>query len=186
MSAPATLESIQESINELKKSGENKKWQLVTIILPVVLTTILGALGFFWQQRIQTNFDQKAKELSSKLALAEEYFKRQLDVYQEVHKHMILTQSALRDLKTGAGAATQVNHHLTQLSQARAVNTIYISREASEKLGDLFLAVVTDPVLRGNRAGDMDAVDTLVHDAENLIMRDLHIDELRGFRSGRP
>jgi len=108
------LEGIQKSVSEavetkykvvIAKLGadEAKKdshlWQIVLAIIPIVLTVGLG----WWVTRAQTEIvrriDDQKQDLTTRLALTQEYQKRKLDVYQACAKSMSILADSLQPLR---------------------------------------------------------------------------------------
>lgn len=64
-------------------TASNRAWDILKIILPILLTTVLGFLIWFTQTKIQTRVEENNRLLSTRLALTEEFYRHKLKTYED-------------------------------------------------------------------------------------------------------
>jgi len=136
------------------KSGEDKKhryWEITLLVLPVVLTISLGGLVWYWQhgveerskaaqQKVEEKVDQNTKFLEAQLAIRQEYFKRKMDVFQEIWKQMALVYADSSTAHINSKGTTQAINSLTKLSNLVDSNQLYISEKTRTSLREFWEA----------------------------------------------
>src|SRR5437016_11396339 len=102
-----TLESLNLSIVRVEnrietvrtKQDETRKWQIFIVILTPLATAVLGGLVWLWQSQLQQHIDEQTRELTTRLALTEEFYRRKLTVYEKVHQQTTDLTNALNDVR---------------------------------------------------------------------------------------
>jgi transcriptional regulator of met regulon len=135
----AVLDAAKIEILAKMPKPEPVQWRLVFLVLPVLLTSILGVLVFKLQSSI-----------NSKLSLTQDYYKKRLEVYGELYKNLVsLRERAQRSLEEPTasadleGTVEAFNHNYT-------ANTIFLTRELMKASDDMWTAsvrVIAEPTI---------------------------------------
>jgi|ERR1043166_1521608 hypothetical protein len=130
----ATMENIIAAVNANRKitiateSGggkegtepkESRKWKVGMVLLPIFLSAILGFMIFNAQQRIQKDVSDKSENLKTQLALMQEFYKKKLSVYEEVHRQIASLVDSLQSVQINPESVGKASENL------RAVNQTY-------------------------------------------------------------
>ncbi len=75
---------VIKKIEELPKQGESKSWKILTVVLPIVLSAVLGIIIFITESKIIKQIDDQSKNYLTQLAVAEHYTKLKLQVYSDI------------------------------------------------------------------------------------------------------
>src|SRR5262249_29574798 len=109
-------------------------WELVTIALPVLLTVGLG----WWVTRAQTQItqtiDDQKQELTTKLAITQEYQKRKLDAYQECTRSVSNLTQALDALQMDPRDQTGATDAVRAVYGCTENNMLYVTQEVADAL----------------------------------------------------
>lgn len=143
------LKDIEKSVSEavetkykvvIAKFGadEAKKdshlWQIILAIIPIVLTVGLG----WWVTRAQTEIvrriDDQKQDLTTRLALTQEYQKRKLDVYQACAKSMSILADSLQPLRMDPKDLKAASDAVRDLYDCTHNNSLYTTKDIAELL----------------------------------------------------
>jgi hypothetical protein len=121
----------------------SKIWQLITLLAPVLLTAWLTFSFNNTEKKISATMDSQTQRLDSQLRVSEELFKRQVDTYDKLYGQLVSLQAKLQDQTTANSKETA--DLLTELSQARAMNELHMSKTVSEQMREAWRAAVQHP-----------------------------------------
>jgi hypothetical protein len=110
-----------------------RMWGLASLLTPVLLGGYLTFLSGVSEKRITANVDLRAQTLGSQLRVSEELFKRQMDAYDKLYSQLVALQGKLRYQATAN--SKQTADLLEELSQARAMNGLYMTEKVSVQMG---------------------------------------------------
>jgi hypothetical protein len=181
------LQAIQRALATPSKqdSKESRSWQLLVLVVPVVLTSILAALGYAAQARLQEGVESSTRLVSSKIArsdelfksriaLGEELYKRRLNIYEKAYVRMLALQRGIREYQTTRDQRA-MNNSLAALNSYYNENAIYLSTDLHAQLVDLWYTAGQI----GRPGGPPDAaVQPQLDKIERTIARDLYVGEL--------
>jgi hypothetical protein len=116
------------------KEKESRRWQITLAVLPVVLTIALG----WWVTRAQTEItktiDDQKQELTTRLALTQEYQKRKLDVYQECTKSASNLAQAVEALQMEPQDQKAVSDAVSGVYGCTQNNALYVTQEVANSM----------------------------------------------------
>ena len=144
----AQLTDTRRELLEAIRKGDSSKWRLITLLLPIVATTILGLVTWGIQTKIQTSIsDQGAtqanqlreqhaaiqnqlreqyaltqNQLREQLALTQYYYRERLQTYKDVHTQVV----ALRKVASTATDVADLYHPLETLNSAYSTKSIFV------------------------------------------------------------
>ena len=164
----------------------------VKVILPIVLTAVLGLIVWYFENRIQTQaginnqaIQQKVDEnnhmLSTRLALTEEFYKQKLEEYKKVGTVIAQLRQALDrydDLEVYPEIGKQASDNTEALRELKESDFLFFSpgfRDQLDKLWDIGINVI------GQREEDATAKKNLAALITNLrdeMNQDLHTSDL--------
>jgi hypothetical protein len=153
----------KEILDKLKEK-DRKPWQLFVATVPVVATALLGL--FVWWLQLGTNrqIDRSSKQLSTRLALTEEFYKRRFTIYDGADKQMIQLLAAVRNLDRNPNDADKKKEAvilLTRLNVSSRTNGLYMTADVSNGLLEVWSTATKLPQL--NRDGKQ-TIDDLSRD----------------------
>src|SRR5262245_17258633 len=118
------IEAIQYTLSEQK---ESKIWKVLLIIVPIFLTSILGAILSKGQAQIQQSIEENGKFLSTGLALSEQYYIRELDACEKIQAQLVPLSELLQDVKVNRPYSRgDANDHLTALNEVFTAKSLYL------------------------------------------------------------
>ncbi len=176
------LDGTRREILDAMPKGESLRWRLVSLILPIVLTSGLGLTVYMVQARFQVQIDKKVEAesnaLQARLALTQDYYRERLQTYKRVHEQVV----ALRDkTRTAAGEASfdaGFDEPTGDLYNSYSKSSIFISDDLLRDLDDLWGKAVA--VTRSKTVGsdELVAVASAANATETRMRDDLHVNEL--------
>jgi hypothetical protein len=123
---------------KIAATTESTFWKMAPVVLPV----LLGALIWWLQLGTNQRIDAAGKELSAKLALREEFYKRKFTVYEDAHKQMIAVlgaADALRIEPASAQKRADLADNLLRLYEVVGTNGLYMSKDVADGLTDIWV-----------------------------------------------
>lgn len=139
--------------------GEKKGWKrevalaLVPCVIQTLMTLLLGFLIWHWQSGIQNGIDENSKFLTTKLSLKEEYFKRKLTVYENIHAQLAGLGDSLEKTAVAKEEEEAAADKLEGFHDYTIRNKLYIPDQLFYKLDDIRLT----------------ALDVLTHDKKSSV-----------------
>jgi hypothetical protein len=139
----ATLLAIQDAkfsiMAELKKS-EPVWWKISQLALPVVLTSILGALLWVFQSKTEATLTTQSSLLKTQLGFAQYVYERRLDAYRQLYDSVVQANASVRDLRTNGQIVENVRDDLQSnlllISGLYTANKLIATKELNAVLAD--------------------------------------------------
>ncbi len=142
------LATVQSAKSENPK-GRLFEW--AKILVPVIVTALLGVLVWRWQHaaedrsrvkqsELEAKIDQNAEFLKAKLALNQEYFKRKMDALQEIWKQMALVYADANTAYQNPNEMTKALNSLGKLSESLEASKLYLGDDTYAALNDFWAA----------------------------------------------
>ncbi len=196
------LQQVQDLKRELaplikQDTSESRRWQILVIALPVVLTSALAGIGYLAQSALQHSVEDSTTKVTaeinrrdaelkaemarredlfkSRIALAEELYRRRLSAYEQAYVHMLNLQLGISDYRNTQDIR-KMNTSMAELNRYYQEKRIYLSPNLYLHLGDLWTAA--------SRIGPQEPQDWSkwlqphVDSIQSDINTDLHIAEL--------
>ena len=133
----AIVEAAKTEILARMPRPEPLGWKLLTLILPIILTSILGIIVFKMQSSI-----------NSRLTLTQDYYRKRLEVYGKLYDNLVSVreraQRALNEPITSAGLDDTVE----AFNRSYSGNTIFLTQPliiASEKMWKVSVSAIAEP-----------------------------------------
>jgi hypothetical protein len=173
------IQRSEQSISarlENTKTPESKPWQLLVALLPSVLTILLGVVVWVLQIKTNQKIDTSSKQVSTRLALTEEYYKRQYTVYDNAYKRMLQLLTAVQNVNPeDTKTKTEAENRLTQLNLWSQTNGLYMTKDVSDGLLDVWFTATQLPQLNLKGTSDIGELK-----AKTSAVEDKMRDELLG------
>lgn len=164
------------------KNEETRKWKVFMVALPIILSTILGAMIWHTQTRIQNDISNSSETLKSRLAtgsaLTQEFYKKRLDIYDKTHKEMALLVDAFQSVRINPESFGIASDSLKSLNQTYRINNLYVSNEVAKELQKLWRLGIDMPSLRPTGKTTMTAILTQISEVEEHMKKDLGVEDL--------
>jgi|RhiMethySRZTD1v2_1073278.scaffolds.fasta_scaffold1379166_2 hypothetical protein len=133
----AIVEAAKTEILAKMPKPEPLGWKLLTLILPIILTSILGIFVFKMQSSI-----------NSRLTLTQDYYRKRLEVYGKLYDNLVSVreraQRALNEPITSAGLDDTVE----AFNRSYSGNTIFLTQPliiASENMWKASVRAIAEP-----------------------------------------
>ncbi len=168
------IEDAKKEIIKTVKEGRDKPkwWEVLTILLPIVL-------GFFvWnaQASIQKDLDDQSKNLTTRLSLTEEFYKRQLTVHEKIYDKMSILLEILRQERLRKkGPRQEFNKAIREFYDSYNIPKLYVSPELKTELGGLWSEIATPS--EPSEVNES-AVKQRIEAIATQMSRDLHVEEI--------
>jgi hypothetical protein len=154
------------------EKGESTLFKVALVLLPLVTTALLG---FYIDRKV----DQGKQEVTTRLAIQEEFYKRKLTIYEKTYEQMAEFNQALNDLRADPSnieAGVNAFKRMTEFDKFRRTNALYISPKVMSELGLLWetaAGVVSDP-----KAAQKNPLTEKIAGVEKLMEAELQVEAL--------
>src|SRR5947199_1196967 len=145
-------EDLESRHASAMKAIKGRGWggYMVKVVLPILLTTVLGLTVWYFENRIQSNVDEnnrviqtKVDEnnrlLSTRLSLTEEFYKQKLEEYRKVGTVIAQLRQALDrydDLEVYPEIGKQASDNTAHLRELKESDFLFFSPEFRDKLDE--------------------------------------------------
>ena len=134
--------AMHQKIEVIKDvTASNRVWDILKIVLPVVLTTLLGFLIWYTQTKIQSGVEENNRLLSTRLALTEEFYRHKLKAYEDTCVEIARLRELLerydeKEINPEVGA--QASDSLASVYRLSNSEFLYLSDKFKSELGNLY------------------------------------------------
>lgn len=166
----AAIERAKTEIIAALPRPESKAWKLATLVIPIVLTSLIGLWIYTIQTRLQTY-------LQTRLGLTQDYYRERLKTMQSVHSQLIALRDKATTAPMGSSAADAgLDDSIVALHRSYSDSSLFLSNVLLARLGGLWQQSVA--VLRSDRIADKELAEitAAVSDVEEQMRSDLLID----------
>jgi hypothetical protein len=135
----AALHQELEVIKDATQS--NRAWDILKIVLPVLLTTILGFLIWYTQTKIQHKVEENSRLLSTRLALTEEFYRHKLKTYEDTCAEIARLRESLErygDKEVDPEVGAQATDSMAAVDRLSKSEFLYLSDTFKTRLSDLW------------------------------------------------
>jgi hypothetical protein len=166
------LEEVKREILAELPKQDPRSWRLISVVLPIVLTSMFSLFVYRFQAGIADKVDRESKALQARLSLTQDYYRERLHIYQTIHQSVV----AVKDKAESDEAA--LDDAVAALYHSYANNSIFLTRELEDRLTDLWRSSLS--VLRNDKITKADKAEIVkaIAAVETQMRRDLLIDEL--------
>ena len=174
----ALLEETKRELLAAVPKQDPRSWRLVSVVLPIVLTSLFSLFVYRVQSSIADKVDRDSKALQARLSLTQDYYRERLRIYQIIHATVSEVREKAQTLRGASVDEAGLDSSVSALYRSYANNSIFLTRDLEQRLRDLWAHSLT--VLRGDRVSKADAEKIVegIAGIEQQMRRDLLIDEL--------
>src|SRR5512140_2050916 len=174
----ALLAETKREILAAIPKQDPRSWRLVSVVLPIVLTSLFSLFVYRVQSSIADKVDRDSKALQARLSLTQDYYRERLRIYQVIHATVSEVREKAQTLRGTSVDEAALDTSVSALYRSYANNSIFLSRDLDQRLRGLWSHSLT--VLRGDRVSKADAEKIVegIAGIEQQMRRDLLIDEL--------
>jgi hypothetical protein len=176
------LDGTRREILEAMPKGDPPGWKLLTLVLPVVLTSLLGLWVYRVQADIQANITQKVEResnvLQARLALTQDYYRERLRTYKDVHERVVALRERTRTAAHQSAFDAGLDKPISDLYGSYSNSSIFISNEVLAALTALWNRAVGATRSDTVDSAEVEAIATSAAAIETLMRLDLHVDEV--------
>lgn len=158
----------------LKKQKESKRWD----ILLAICTALIGFAVWKAQSGIQAHIDEASREVTTRLAITQQFYSRKLATYEDVHRQMATLVRSLKDARFNTGAKKTAVDSLNELYVSYTTNSLYLSNDLVSHIRLLVSLGNQLPSLYPPGKTTMQEIDVQVTAIEDQMKKDLHVEEL--------
>lgn len=140
----AVIAALQEQkLNVDVQSGrsDSKGFKVLLAIIPTAATLLALLLGFLvWikQKDIETTISQQDRNLTTQLALTQEFYKRKFDIYDKTHQEMTSLLGALQVARLVTSAKTEVYDRLSDLDTTSKSSQLYMTADVAKGISEVW------------------------------------------------
>ena len=181
----AALEAYRALLAETKREilaaipkQDPRSWRLVSVVLPIVLTSLFSLFVYRVQSSMADKVDRDSKALQARLSLTQDYYRERLRIYQIIHATVSQVREKAQTLRGASVDEAGLDTSVSALYRSYANNSIFLTRDLEQRLRDLWTHSLT--ILRGDKVSKADAEKIVegIARIEEQMRRDLLIDEL--------
>jgi len=191
--------ALHEKVESIQTAQANKKWEIVKLVLPIVLTAVLGLMVWYFQGQIQKNADEHNREiqakvdennrlLSTRLALTEEFYKRKLAEYEKVGIVIAKLREALDrydELEVDPEIGAQASDNTNAVRVIKESDFLFFSSKFRDKLDELWIIGVHVIGKRELDSAEKNNLADLIKGLRDEMNTDLHTSDLSWPQSGK-
>ena len=172
------LEETKREILAAVPKQDPRSWRLVSVVLPIILTSLFSLFVYRVQSSIADKVDRDSKALQARLSLTQDYYRERLRIYQIIHATVSQVREKAQTLRGAPVDEAALDTSVSALYRSYANNSIFLSRDPEKRLRDLWAHSLS--ILRGDRVSKADAEKIVegIARIEEQMRRDLLIDEL--------
>jgi hypothetical protein len=167
---------VQEDFSKrAKQEREDRKWQVMTILLPVVATTMLGYFTAKWNASTEVRIQAVETKMQVALASTEEFNKRRMDHFQDLDALAVGLVKAIEDLDSGGPTGASLNAAVDALGKFKdPLSLLYFNTDFEKQVSDIVDLVGKSKYLYGDNAPDIsDSLMTQVQALDQLMLNKL-------------
>lgn len=181
----AALEAYRALLAETKREilaaipkQDPRSWRLVSVVLPIVLTSLFSLFVYRVQSSMADKVDRDSKALQARLSLTQDYYRERLRIYQIIHATVSQVREKAQTLRGASVDEAGLDTSVSALYRSYANNSIFLTRDLEQRLRDLWAHSLM--ILRGDKVSKEDAEKIVegIARIEEQMRRDLLIDEL--------
>ena len=117
----------------------SRGWQIISLLLPVLLTGWLTSVISRSETRVTAQLDLQKQLFAQQVQLSEDLYKRRFETYDKLYAELITLSSSIERLDAG-GSRVVWNRRLTdslaQLDTLRKTNRLHMSDSVYKTMGD--------------------------------------------------
>lgn len=174
----ALLEETKREILAAVPKQDPRSWRLVSVVLPIVLTSLFSLFVYRVQSSMADKVDRDSKALQARLSLTQDYYRERLRIYQIIHATVSQVREKAQTLRGTSVDEAALDTSVSALYRSYANNSIFLSRDLDQRLRELWAHSLS--ILRGDKVSKADAEKIVegIARIEAQMRRDLLIDEL--------
>ena len=139
-SQPASEAVVEQHPPHVVKDDMNAKaWQLLTLLVPILLTTWLTYWVSQKENSIKQHIDTQSQIFQQQLQLSEELYKRRFDAYDKLYVQLAELNANLSTDKE-SGESKENADRATQISQLLTLSKLHMSADIENKSDDAWAA----------------------------------------------
>jgi hypothetical protein len=172
----AEMERQQKIISAKLERKDSHGWQFGLTLLPVIATAFLGWLVFHLQITTNAKIDRAGKELSTRLALSQQFYTQRFTIYDGADKAMVQLFAAVRNVDRNPGDAPKKQQAvmlLTQLNLLARTTSFYMTPEVSKGLGEVWIIAAQLPQLNASGTKKIEDLDAAIKGVEKRMRKEL-------------
>jgi hypothetical protein len=184
-SSSATREDVAQMIEKATSEiiaalpkEDSRVWKLTSLVLPIVLTSLLGFFVYLIQSGIEGRIDDNSKRLQATLSLTQDFYQSRLKIYLAIHEGAVRIEEKAAIAGGVAGGDSGLEDNVISFHDAYSINSILLSRDLRLLLKDFWndatSAVRRDEITSDDVSKILSGFDRL----EWQMRRDLLVDEL--------
>ncbi len=181
----ASREDVAQMIEKAKAEiiaalprDDSRVWKLTSLILPIVLTSLLGLFVYLIQSGIEARLDDSSKRLQATLSLTQDFYQSRLKIYLAIHEGAVRIEEKAAIAGGVPGGDSGLEDNVISFHDAYSINSILLSRDLRLLLKDFWndatSAVRRDEISPDDVSKILSGFDRL----EWQMRRDLLVDEL--------
>ena len=186
------IQDLKLSVLAELRQREPLWWKVSQVALPVVLTSVLGALVWLLQSNMQAALNSQSTLLKTQLGFAQYVYEQRLDAYKKLYDTVLEANASAQDLRTSGQAAgsdqaqrDRLQHNLVLISELYNANKLIATKDLNA-----LLAAAWPQAAKAAEGPDIviqDLVDQIVQQMrKDLLMDQLSLDAPTGGRAPNP
>jgi ABC-type Na+ efflux pump permease subunit len=120
--------------NQQKNEKKSRKWEVAQIVIPAVLTGLVGLFVWYAQNSLSNQINANNQAVTTRYALTQEYKKEQFKVYQRAIAKLTILESAVAGAEYGSQAKATAIAAKNNLDLELNESEFYFSPELYQEL----------------------------------------------------
>ena len=156
-------------VAEMTKSKESFWWKVTQVVLPVVLTAIVGFFVFLAQSNVQQTLSLQKTRFIAEFGLRQVLFERRLDAYKQIYDKAYAAYLSMKS-DNPQGAQDQLDREMKMLSELTNDSKILSSAALQKLLVGMWIETI--------KRGDPGTTEKFLEEVAKQMRRDLNIEEM--------
>jgi|SRR5215469_4726368 len=123
----AVVDAARREILEKMPKPEPLGWKLLVIVLPVILTSILGAIVF----KVQSN-------ITSRLSLTQDYYRKRLEVYGHLYENLSNIRAQAKNALDQPTNTSGLDSTITTFVDHYSSNSIFLTQDLLKAANSMY------------------------------------------------
>jgi len=138
----SSIDAAKEEILNQLKSKDPWSWRILSIVLPIIVTSLIGWFIFMGQTRIQNSINIESSKLAMRLNLAHDLYTQKFKVYMELYNSIVSLSSSLKDSRIHPEDRTHTHDNIEKLSNLSDSNKLIIGDTLYNILNDMWRSAI--------------------------------------------
>jgi len=133
-----------------KSESDSRGWKLLLIVIPVLLTAVMGFSVWYAQNKLSNDITSNAQAITTRYVLAQEYKKEQFRAYQQIFMRLSALENTTAAANRGSGTKHDAIAAMDDLDEELRSAEFFLSTDMHKALDNVSLQARSLPPINPN------------------------------------